>query len=371
MASIFRAVQEIQARYEESLLEKRNVIGVAMGYKESGGQLTNEPAVVVLVQQKQPVEALTAADRVPDKIEDVTTDVYEIGHIQALQMAGPRGRFRPNVPTGVSMAHYKVTAGTLGAVVKDRRSGDMLLLSNTHVFANANEAMLGDPLLQPSSIDGGQNPADVVAKLERFIPLSYLQGDVLPPGPTTNIPEPTPEPEPETPSAGGVFDAVLLAVRRLFGGSSSTRTAQSSTAVGKASAQSAGTNAADCALARPVNTTMFSPPIRNIGMVTGTRPPALGMRVRKTGRTTDTTEGNVTLLNATIDVDYNTSKGPRTARFTNQVICSSMSQGGDSGALVVEAGTNRAVGLLFAGSQLASIFTPIDVVLNALDVDLM
>jgi hypothetical protein len=45
-----------------------------------------------------------------------------------------------------------------------------------------------------------------------------------------------------------------------------------------------------------------------------------------------------------------------------------MSAGGDSGSLIVDKNSQKAVGLLFAGSGTATIFTPIDLVLNALQV---
>jgi hypothetical protein len=47
-----------------------------------------------------------------------------------------------------------------------------------------------------------------------------------------------------------------------------------------------------------------------------------------------------------------------------------MSRPGDSGSVLVEAGGPRAVGLLFAGSDLATIYSPIDDVLRALAVEL-
>jgi predicted alpha/beta-hydrolase family hydrolase len=115
---------------------------------------------------------------------------------------------------------------------------------------------------------------------------------------------------------------------------------------------------------------MFSDQIRQIGAVSGTKPATLGMRVRKYGRTTEYTEGQVTLLNATVNIAYNTVAGQKTARFTGQVITGAMSQGGDSGSLIVDTAENKAVGLLYAGSELATIFSPIDEVLNALNVNL-
>jgi hypothetical protein len=109
---------------------------------------------------------------------------------------------------------------------------------------------------------------------------------------------------------------------------------------------------------------------RQIGIVNQVRPVQLGMRVRKYGRTTEYTEGTVNLLNATVNIAYSTQRGQRTARFVDQVIAQGMSQGGDSGSLVVDASTNMAVGLLFAGSPQATIFTPIQTVLDALGIDL-
>jgi len=45
-----------------------------------------------------------------------------------------------------------------------------------------------------------------------------------------------------------------------------------------------------------------------------------------------------------------------------------MSQGGDSGSLIMEVGSSNAIGLLFAGSSQATIFTPIDMVLDVMNI---
>jgi hypothetical protein len=115
---------------------------------------------------------------------------------------------------------------------------------------------------------------------------------------------------------------------------------------------------------------MFSNEITQIGIITGTKSPSLGMGVRKFGRTTGFTTGQITLINATIDVGYITQKGKQTARFTGQVMTSGMSQGGDSGSLIVDGSSQNAVGLLFAGSGTATIFTPIERVFAKLGVQL-
>ena len=125
-------------------------------------------------------------------------------------------------------------------------------------------------------------------------------------------------------------------------------------------------NEVDCALAKPIDPTKFTGEILGIGQVHGTKPAALGMSVRKSGRTTGYTTGTITLLNATVNVAY----GSRTARFSGQIITTPMSQGGDSGSLLVDGSSNVAVGLLFAGSDQSTIFNPIDAVLSALQINL-
>ncbi|HAY84169.1 MAG TPA: hypothetical protein DCY42_04365 [Chloroflexi bacterium] len=59
----------------------------------------------------------------------------------------------------------------------------------------------------------------------------------------------------------------------------------------------------------------------------------------------------------------------RTARFEGQLVAGAMSQGGDSGSLVLEGSSNNAVGLLFAGSNSTTIFSPIQAVLSILNVE--
>ncbi|MEZ5097178.1 MAG: hypothetical protein R2731_14400 [Nocardioides sp.] len=59
--------------------------------------------------------------------------------------------------------------------------------------------------------------------------------------------------------------------------------------------------------------------------------------------------------------------GGRVARFCNQIITTDMSAGGDSGSLVMD-WENRPVGLLFAGSAVATILNPIALVQVALRV---
>jgi hypothetical protein len=98
-------------------------------------------------------------------------DVRYIGRV--VKRAGPpwyRRRTRPLKP-GLSIGHFRVTAGTLGAFVRDRKSGATMLLSNNHVLANENRARRGDPILQPGAFDGGTRDADRVGRLARSVKL--------------------------------------------------------------------------------------------------------------------------------------------------------------------------------------------------------
>lgn len=100
--------------------------------------------------------------------------------------------------------------------------------------------------------------------------------------------------------------------------------------------------------------------------------------VKKMGRTTGLTSSQVSGLNATVTITYDTecAGAPRgTATFTGQIIIankgSKFLNSGDSGSLMVENVTDRrpsAVGLLFAGSSTVAIANPINDVLSALGV---
>jgi len=387
-----QAVQA-QSTVEQEMLAKRNVVGVGVGYKESHGETTDEVAVVVLVEQKKPLAALQPEDLIPREVDGLRTDVMEVGRLWA-NANSPRDRFRPVIPSGVSIGHYKITAGTLGTMVKDRRTGDLFILSNNHVLANCNDAVLGDPVTQPGPMDGGQNPADVVAKLERYVKLGYI-GDLgfqpavvgLPPPatpPVTPPPvtNPPPRPQGQTCDILNVIVSLLNGVAKLIGSQHRvTPTTAAALAAQHATgpvfmgltaqdAQSVPQNTCDCALARPIDPALFSDDIQQIGLVNATKAPQLGMRVRKFGRTTGYSEGIVKLLNATVNVGYATTAGNRQAQFVGQVITEPLSQGGDSGSLIVDTVEPAAVGLLFAGSNVATIFTPIDVVLNTLEVNI-
>lgn len=323
------AMAEVQKAHnnavEEFLApEKRdasNVVGMGVGVKWKNGQPTGEPALVVLVNQKLDKDQVRKADMVPSKLAGMQTDVLEIGYPFAGESesleAGTQTlvkRIRP-VKGGYSVGHSNITAGTIATCVYDmlpQLEGippKYYILSNNHVLANGNNASLGDPILQPGTFDGGVNATDQVARLSRFIPITF-------------------------------YPQVPLALHN---------------------------NLVDAAIAEG----QFHDLDREIywaGHVRGWRPKekvTVGMIVQKTGRTTNYTTGRITVTGATVDVHFG---GGKVARFKDQIITTNMSAGGDSGSLVTTQ-DNVAVGLLFAGSNVATIVNQIENVRSLLKVE--
>lgn len=330
------AAAQAKALYTANILQKPNVVGVGVGFKSVNGQRTGEYSVVVLVRQKLPIAGLHPQALIPSELNGVPTDVVQVGELRALQ--GHTGRWRP-CPGGVSIGHFKITAGTFGCVVRDRSSGARLILSNNHVLANSNDASPGDAILQPGPVDGGRLENDRIAVLERFCPIDFGEAP-----PTCGI-------------AQGVAD-FANAIAGLLG-------SEHRLTAGKYRPQAV--NQVDAAVARPLDDRDILDEIYEIGEVHGTAPAVLGMQIRKSGRTTGLTAGQINVVDATVTVNYG---GGRSAVFENQLVAGPMSQGGDSGSLIVAADSLRAVGLLFAGSEQSTIFNPIQAVLDCLQVDL-
>jgi hypothetical protein len=92
---------------------------------------------------------------------------------------------------------------------------------------------------------------------------------------------------------------------------------------------------------------------------------AVGQQVIKVGRTTQVTVGRVLATDATIAVGYGTAG---TAIYRHQILTTAMSAGGDSGSLLMSDPALDAVGLLFAGSAVITIYNHISEVEVALGV---
>jgi hypothetical protein len=77
-------VKTVKDKYQAELLRKANVVGVAVGYREKAGQMTDQVALTVMVKKKVPLSQLDAKDVIPPQIEGVMIDVKEVGELWAL-----------------------------------------------------------------------------------------------------------------------------------------------------------------------------------------------------------------------------------------------------------------------------------------------
>jgi hypothetical protein len=307
-----------------------NVIGLAEGVKWRNGEPTGEPALIVLVTQKVEKSQIRATDLVPDKLSDMQTDVLSVGFPFAggecaSSEAGAQTLTKRSRPArgGYSVGHKNITAGTIATGVYDLLPGSgsappvhgvgkppkYYILSNNHVLANVNAALIGDAILQPGPFDGGVDPADRIGTLSRFVPIT-----LNPPTPLVNH--------------NNIVDAAVAEVQF-----------------------------------HDLDRSVYW-----IGEARGWRRKSnvtVGTVVKKTGRTTSFTTGRITAINATIDVGYG---GGRVGRFKDQIVTTDISAGGDSGSLVLTL-DNVAIGLLFAGSAVATIVNQIENVRSLLKVE--
>ena len=85
---------KIGNKYRQSLLKKKNVIGVGIGYREKGGQRTGEKAIIVFVTKKENLRQLDRSEIVPQFVQGQRVDVIEIGEVRFLkrQPAAARGK---------------------------------------------------------------------------------------------------------------------------------------------------------------------------------------------------------------------------------------------------------------------------------------
>jgi hypothetical protein len=334
--SLFEEVQEARTAHQVSMLKRPNVVGLGVGYKVSSSQLTSELCMVVLVRSKMPPVSLREAEFIPREVAGVRTDVVEVGELRPLSVY--TDRCRP-APGGVSLGHYKITAGTLGCVVRDLKTGVRMILSNNHVLADRNAGKPGDPILQPGPTDGGTTQRDTIALLERFEPILYNQ-------------------QPAVCTIARFYAGLGNRLARLVGSHHQVQVFQSFPYA---------TNQIDAALARPILDSDVLDEILEIGAIQGQAEAALGMKVCKAGRTTSLTEGLVNVMDATVTVNYGDE---RTATFEHQIVSTPMSEGGDSGSLLVASESKKAVGLLFAGSSKATLYNPIQAVFKTLKIGL-
>ena len=309
----FDKAAAVQQSHHDILFKIEGVVGTAIGQNSDGD------AVVVVYTEHPGVTGVPASLDNVGVVKRVTGRFYALKNPCSGPPASrppecfgdtepgvdPTARFDRPVPTGVSTGHPSITAGTIGARVTD--GSNVYILSNNHVYADINNATIGDVVIQPGSYDGGVVSSDNIGTLHDY---EYLKFD-------------------------GRDNQIDAAIAR----SSTTEVANST-------------------------------PVDGYGVPnTRTVSAEIGQSVQKYGRTTGQTVGTVTELSVIVNVCYEAS-GPfciKIARFVDQIGISdgSFSAGGDSGSLIVtNNGNNSPVGLLYAGSSTRTLANPIGLVLT-------
>jgi hypothetical protein len=295
---------------------QHNVVGIGIGPKVKRGKASGTRCIRFYVEKKVGENAMPKEFVIPKKIKGVPTDVVETGRFYALAPPIAQTRLRPakgGCSVGFKFSGAKagfVMAGTFGALVADK-AGNRFILSNNHVLANENALPLGSPIFQPGLLDNGDPAHDRIARLSKFVRIR--------PAPTMN----------KVDAAIAALLLPTLAVRTIL------------------------------------------PSVGNLSSPTPI-PAAVGMRVHKHGRTTGYRRGRVVDVAADVNITYDFG----VARFADQILIvgdagKSFSDSGDSGSLIVDRGTARATGLLFAGSKSHTIANHIQDVLTALKIVLL
>lgn len=286
-----------------------NIQGFGIAERVTQGKKLKDVALKIYVERKLPSGKLDTPIPKQVMLPGMSEPVdTDVQEIGKVVLEANTSRHRPAMP-GCGLGHFEVTAGTFGCLVRKKGKPDLYILSNSHVLANSGTGKAGDVILQAAMFDGGAQPADVLCKLSEWVPFKF--GDD---------------------TFENLVDAAIAKVK-----ASDVTSAVSLIGVPK-----------------------------GVGTVV-----RRGMKVKKVGRTTDLTSGEIT------DVDFRTSLpypmpdgGTGNVGMRDQVLCSRYTAGGDSGAAVFNT-KNQIVGLHFAGTPSTSIFNRIANVLDALDLEIV
>ncbi len=283
-----RSLGQVRKALEQELLSLAEPGFVGIGHSEAEGE------VIVFVEDEQ------AKQRVPRSFSGYPVRTEVTGRIQVLstQVTEPlagvsperRGEVSPLVG-GISLSAWlppPYYAGTLGMVTFDDK-----ILSNAHVIAmepdTDNFLALGTDIIQPGSADGGRSGAKV-GELEAYIPIDFDPG-------AENYADA---------AIGSIDGAIDVSYGEQFGEEGNY-------------------------------------------WIEGWTEVSLGDTVRKSGRTTGVSTGQVLMTNYAGKIDY----GDKEAYFMDQILVAqdnySFAGAGDSGSAVDRGG--QFAGLVFAGVE--------------------
>ena len=293
-----------------SVAPDQNVVGVGIGEQIVDDKPTGIMAVKFFVRVKYPAHELSQSTLLPKTISGLPVDVEETGLFRRFvpaPMPNPKTKIRPAQP-----------GGSIG--YKDP--------SNQYVMAGTFGAVVKD------------------RTGEYILSNNHVLAD-----------------ESRLPIGSPIFQPGLL-----DGGNANTDQVASLT---RFIPLQAGGNKVDCAIAKVKSENLVSKDVLHIGAPTGPADAAIDMAVHKFGRTTSYTVGLVKSIDTDVTVGYETGN----FTFQEQIIIVGdaghpFSAAGDSGSLILQRATNKAVALLFAGSNTHTIANHIGDVLKALKVTL-
>jgi hypothetical protein len=356
---------EIKKKYEQGLFKHRGVIGVGVGLSK------DHQRVVIRVY----LDEAAAKPSLPTKLNGVPVEIVKSKRFKALDGPGGHRITRPRpVPMGTSTGNSVIktigddevafeTVGTLGFRVRrlqeqtdpkvkpDPASAEVGYITANHVAAAAPldpkdffspicPASIGTHTLEVNVADPDMDPI--------FDFQDFLLGN-LPESGVVQCQPGTGDTDFICAGTGGLKIGTLdLVIPIVMGGEF--------------------LNTMDAAFVKS-SRACVSRHILDIG-VPGSKSafPQLGKKVQKSGRGSGLTTGIVTTVNATVIVDYSNFGACGIAKFTNQAIVEIETDGGDSGAPVLQ-GKNP-VGLLLAGNGTEAAVTPLPFILSALGVEL-
>lgn len=171
-----RFIRSQGARY----LESPNINSIGIGIKSSQDKSRDgKVCIQFTVDAKVAPEGLerVGSRMIPPSVvingKQVLTDVLQRKYSPALRVISesvlkkdPRKSRQECLQPGLSIAHTKESAGTLGAIVYDRDQGTPLVLSNWHVL-HSPEGKIGDTIVQPGPFDDNHSEANSCGKLLR------------------------------------------------------------------------------------------------------------------------------------------------------------------------------------------------------------
>ncbi|AEB75716.1 hypothetical protein [Clostridium botulinum] len=166
---IYKKILCVCSNEYQYFFNKRNVVGVGLGYKITNGFCKFIPCIKVLVSTKIPPNEIPPNESIPEHFKGLITDVVQSGNISASSLTT---KARP-VLGGYSIGPSSgIRSGSMACLVTDGKH--YYILSNNHVLVYGNVLPIGTPVLQPGIEDGGQPLDDKVATLSKYAQLKFI-----------------------------------------------------------------------------------------------------------------------------------------------------------------------------------------------------